>query len=442
LLSVGPDIRFRVEAFAVAYSFFLAKLLAKSGIARWLPSVRRLTDGGGEFVHYYGDRVLAAPLGSLRDLAGLHESAGPDVIDLATASPGFDLTPSGSTKLPADRRGLPPIGGMPELREVVTEKRRTDLGVDLPDDEVLITPGVAGGLSIALDTFLNPRDRVVLLDPSSPLHALMLRQRRARIRWVPTWNEHGRARFHGAALVEALRGARLIVLASPGNPTGGVLAADDLEAIAWWAARHDVLIFSDDAYERFHYDRSLPRIAALPKARKRTLVAGSVSKGHGLAAARVGWLAGHRHLIRACGVTAVCQAMAVPTLCQQLALAALRQGSESFWPIHNEFEARRRYGHERLTALELMPDWPAGGMFFWVPVGHFGLTGRAFAEALLRSKKVAVWPGDHFGPSGVGRVRLSYSADDGRFRQGLIRFAEFVRELQGRQAAALRLAAA
>src|SRR5207249_3082140 len=127
----------------------------------------------------------------------------------------------------------------------------------------------------------------------------------------------------GAARLAAFRRTRLIVVNSPANPTGGVFTPEDLEQIAWWADRRDVLIFSDEVFERFVYDGESLSIGTLPKAWRRTLTAGSVSKGYGLAAARVGWLAGHRHLIRPCMLTAVLQAAWPPTLCQQIALATL-----------------------------------------------------------------------------------------------------------------------
>src|SRR5262249_4797338 len=155
-----------------------------------------------------------------------------------------------------------------------------------------------------------------------------------------------------------------------------VFAAEDLEQIAWWADRRDVLVFCDDSYERFRYGEDEPvGIAALPKARWRTLLAGSVSKGHALAAARVGWLAGHRHLIRPCLLTSLTQAAFVPTVSQQIALAALRQKDESFEWFRAEFESRRRYAFERLQGMGLEPAWPAGAFFFWVPVAGLGLDG-------------------------------------------------------------------
>jgi aspartate/methionine/tyrosine aminotransferase len=413
----------------VAYPFFLAKLLVGSGVARFLPAVQRWTDGGGAFVRYYSDRLLRAPYEEMRALAvyqGLH---GPDIIDLSQGAPCFDLVPSGSTKLPADRRGWPPPWGLPELREAVSAKLLMDQRLAVsPADEVLITHGAAGAISTALDAFVNPGDRVVLFDPASPLYRFALRPRRARIRWIPTWMEIGRTRFRLEHLAKVLRGARVIVVNSPTNPTGGVVTPEDMEQIAWWADRRGALILADEVFERYHYEGDSVSIGTLPKARRRTLTVGSLSKGHALACARVGWLAGHRHLIRPCALVASLHTPFVPTLSQQVALAALRQGKEAFVPILAGFKSCRRYAFDRLEAMGLKPSWPTGAFFFWVPVQTLGLSGRSFAEAILRAKNVLVTPGDFFGPSGPGYVRLSYAAEDGRLREGLSRLADFVRE--------------
>jgi aspartate/methionine/tyrosine aminotransferase len=420
----------------VAYPLFLARLLVRTGMARLLPSVQHLADGGGAFLHYYSDRVLSAPHPELRDVAAFLEPPGPDGINLALGAPCFDRVPSGSTKLPADCRGWPPAAGLPELRAAVAEKLLADSHLALdPAEEVLLTQGAAGAFSVAAETFLNAGDPVVLLDPTSPLFPFVLRSRRVRIRWLTTWMEEGRTRFRLDHLAQLLRRARMIVVTSPGNPTGGVIAPEDLEQIAWWAKRYDALIYSDEAFSRYRYEGEPSSIGALPHARRRSLTAGSVSKEYALASARVGWLAGHRHLIRPCLTSAVLQVPFVPTLCQHIALTALRQPREAFAAVVQEFASRRRYAFERLRALDLKPEWPTGAFFLWMPVWQLGLSGREFAEQLLRTRKVLVTPGVPFGPSGRGYVRLSYAIEDGRLREGLARLADFVRGLPsaGRQ---------
>jgi len=426
----------------VVYPAFFTRLLARSGVARFLPAVQRIMGSNGAFLRYYSDRVLAAPHEELKRAAAFLELPGQDGIDLALPAPRFDLVPSASTKLPADRRGWPPARGLPELREAIADSLRVEHGLAVhAGDEVLVTLGAAGAFSVLLDSFVNPGDRVVLFDPTSPLYPLALRQRRARVRWLPCWTEDGRTRFRLDLLAKALRGARLLVVNSPSNPAGGIIAGEDLEQIAWWASRRDVLILSDEVFARYRYEGNPVSIGSLPRARQRTLTAGSISKGCALAATRVGWLAGCNHLIRPCAMTAVVQGMLVPTLCQQIAFSALRMGSESFEPIRLKFESRRRYAFERLQALGLKPDWPTGGFFLWASVKELGLTGWAFAEKLLASQKVLVSPGEFFGPSGHNHIRVSYATEDGRLREGLSRLGECIRAMQAGQTAHARKAA-
>jgi aspartate/methionine/tyrosine aminotransferase len=125
-------------------------------------------------------------------------------------------------------------------------------------------------------------------------------------------------------------------------------------------------------------------------------------------------------------VTAALQSPFVPTLCQQIALSALKQEAKFFEPIRTGFEYRRRYAYDRLQAMGLNPSWPGGGYFLWVPVWDRNHAGHEFADRLQREKKLLVTPGDLFGPSGKGYVRISFATEDGRLREGLRRLAEFM----------------
>jgi aspartate/methionine/tyrosine aminotransferase len=414
----------------VAYPFILTKLLARTGLGRLLITTQQRTDGAGEFLRYYGDRVLAAPLDDLGRAADFYGVSAPDAIDLAHGVP-----PQTRAAVPEIRNTKPEsrnsAWGLPELREAVADWLHADYHISVsPTEEVLITHGASGAFSTAVDAFLNPGNAVVLFDPCSPLFPMVLRQRRAKIRWVPTWADGGHVRFQLDPLARALRGAKLLVLADPANPTGGTFAPEDLEQIAWWANRHDVLILQDDSFARFQYDGDRQRLAAFPAAAKRTVTFGSVSKSHSLPALRVGWLAAHRHLARPCALTQTLTAPFVAPVCQHLALAALRTAPETFVPLLAQLRSRRQFVFERLRALGLSPLWPAGGFFFWLPVQPLGFTGSAFAGRLLRSKKVLLSPGDLYGPGGGGWLRLSYAGDEGRLLEGLSRLAEFLADVR------------
>jgi aspartate/methionine/tyrosine aminotransferase len=410
------------------YPSWLARLIVRSGAARLLPGLQHRLDGGAEYLRHYSDRLLNSPLAQLERLAAALEEAAPDVIDLTAGSPRFDLLPSSTTRLPIDKRGWPCPAGLPELRGAVAARLLDESRLSVsPAEEVLITAGALGAAQVVLDAFVNRGDAVVLTDPVSPMYPLLARTRGARIRWVGAACEDGRLTLRFDQLARRLRGARLLVINSPHNPTGGVVSADDHEQLAWWCHRHDVLILSDESLTSYH-DGERVSIATLSRARERTLTAGSVSKSHALAWARVGWVAAYRHLLRPCLATAALRSPFVPTLSQQVALQALRTAESAFTPIRSEFATKRQYAFDRLRGFGLKPDWPAAGFFLWLSVPDGWKCGRTFCESLLNQRRVKLTPGELFGPSGSRHVRVSLAADDGRLDEGLSRIGDHVRQ--------------
>ncbi len=368
-------------------SFFWKKLGVRLGVAHWFPRVKRLLGGGERYLQYLSDRALAIPVAEMLDPAWFPDIQAPDSINLALGAPRCEL-PLGSLRGMNDRRASS-IWGLPELRDEIAQLYHGPEQRALFDaaDEILITHGASGAFAAVIDTFVNPGAKVVLFDPSAPIFSLGLRHRRATIRWVETWMEEGKTRFDIESFAKAMRGARLLALADPVNPTGGVFAPEELEQIAWWAKKHDVLIYLDESFAGFRYEARTLRLADLPNAERRLLIAGSVSKTHGLNSARVGWLLGYRHLVRPVAATSAFAAPFVSPFCQQIALTVLHAGTATAAAIRDDFAGRRHYLFESLQGMGLAPRYPAGGYFFWVPVDHLGLTGREFARQLLVSAR-------------------------------------------------------
>lgn len=338
------------------------------------------------------------------------------VIDLSQPSPtAAPLAPSGRTL----HRGEPihPFG-LPALRELIA----ADTGAVDPEDGVLVTPGATGAFHAALDAFVRPGRPVVLLTPCSPLFALGAAARRARVRWVPSWVEEGRLRCDFDVLSRAMRGAALFAVADPGNPHGAPLADDDADRLRWAADRSDTLLYVDESYRRYRGPVPARRLAEL--APGRTLVAGSVSAGHGLGSVRVGWLTGQTDLVRACGLAQSVTTPFVPPVCQELASRAMQSGGPA--GVLDGLLATRRDSVARLREMGLVTTDPLAGYFLWADVSGSGRSGRAFAERLLAEEGVRVGPGDLFGPGGERFVRVSVAAEPGRLREGLSRLARFV----------------
>ena len=202
------------------------------------------------------------------------------------------------------------------------------------------------------------------------------------------------------AFTKAMRGAKLLVLADPANPTGCVFAPEDLEQVAFWARKHDVLIFQDASFDRLasgagEGPAGVPAARRRPHPDVRQLFQEPRPDGgpRRLAGRHTGtWSA------RAPPPHCL-SAPFVPSLCQQAALHALRTGEAAMAHVQSDFAARRAYVRDRLQEMGLEP-WPAaGGFFFWVPVPN-GETGTDFAQRLLSATGVLVNPGHVFGPSG------------------------------------------
>lgn len=420
----------------MAIPFWLTKLLVRTRLAGFTRRARRLTDGGTAYLKYYSDRVLSAPLDELLDSAFVPYAPGTDVLDLNQPTP--DAPPARGAVSVGRTDALTAPGRvpvtLPELGQAIAERYRESGRTLNPDTDIVATHGATAAFTAALDAFINPGDRVVLFDPCSPLFALGAKSRHAKVWWVPTWTEDGRCRYIAADFEKAMRGAKVLVLSDPNNPTGGCLANEDLEHIAWIAGGYGVLVYLDESFSSFRYCERTRCLAAMTGPDRLAITAGSVSQEFGQPGMRVGWLAGPRHLVRACQLTANLTAPHVPPVCQQ---AAARLLSEPTLPeTRDRFRSKRQYAVDRLRAMGLEPEVPGGGYFAWVPVSALGLDSRAFAERLLKEDRVLVGPGGVFGPSGTGHIRVSFATDDGRLREGLNRMTAFVERLRNPTASA------
>jgi aminotransferase len=319
-----------------------------------------------------------------------------------------------------------------ELREAVAAKLQRDNGIIVtPDDEVAITNGVSQAIHIVFDSFVNAGDKIVLADPSFLVYALAAQYHRARVAWVRSWLEDGRTKLDGRQLQRAMRGAKLVIVNSPSNPTGGVMGLDTLENILYLARRYDVLVLSDEVYERFVYDGRHTSIASLAGARERLITANSFSKSHAMPGCRIGYMAAIRHLMRPMMVHQFVATPFAPVASQRLAIRALSEPRGRSQQVVRQYDARRRTVHRALGETGLACDLPGGAFYLWASIEQFGLSGLEFSSRLLERHKVLLMPGDHFGPSGPNHVRISYAAPQAKLDEGLRRLGRFVAELRG-----------
>ena len=417
------------------------RYLIRCRVAERLPAVRKQTSGFPQFLHYFSDAVAFGPSRQMLALEEVYQTAirretagGEGVIDLFIGDPAFgSFTAEEMAALaPADAR-YPPTFGLDELRQLVAGTMAREDGVTYKaQEEVVITAGASQGINAAVQCFCNPGDKVVLFDPSYLFYYYALRMQRARIAWVPTALAADGIDVDWAALGRALRGAHLLFINSPCNPTGGLFSPAALHRIVELAARHDVLIVSDEVYNRFVYQGRFQATALCPKAFERTITIRSLSKGYGMAGFRVGWMAAPEGLMRPLKMHHVVTSAYVPNVCQQLALRVLGEPDRDARRVLPEYRRRREIVAGELRSLGFAVTPPQGAFYFWFRIPPPFDDAMDFVMRLMEEERVLLMPGNYFGPSGRFHVRLSLSAPTEDLARALRRIAAFMDRIRAK----------
>jgi aminotransferase len=277
---------------------------------------------------------------------------------------------------------------------------------------------------------IDPGDEVILHEPSYVSYLPSIVFNGGVPVLIPT---HREASFElDPAAVEAAVTPRTkaIFLGYPCNPTGAVLPAETLEAIAGIAARHDLLVVSDEIYDRLVYGEHRHRaFSSFAGARDRTVLLGGFSKAYAMTGWRVGWLAAPHDLLE--GIVKVHQyeIMSAPTTAQDAALTALTGAEADVVRMVEEYDRRRRMFVDGLNRIGLPTFEPRGAFYAFPDISGTGLSSQEFSERLLFEEQVAVVPGDAFGPSGEGHVRACYATSYEQIETAVERIERFLGSL-------------
>ena len=360
-----------------------------------------------------------------------------DVISLTIGEPDFTtpepITRAAIASLEAGETHYTANGGMIELRELISENLHNRYGVDYdPRAELIITVGASEAVDASLRALLDPGDEVIYHDPCFVAYAPCI----ALAGGVPVRIGTSDATSFevSAEQIEAAITPRTkaIFLGYPNNPTGAVLSRDKLAAIADVAERHDLLVISDEIYDRLVYgDHAHTAFGALPGMRERTVLIGGFSKSYAMTGWRIGYVAAPAGLMT--GIAKVHQygIMCAPTSAQFAAVEALRIGEPFVQAMHDEYDRRRRLMTDRLNRMGLLCFEPKGAFYCFPNVTDAtGLDDETFAQRLLDEERVAVVPGAAFGPSGAGHVRACYATAYEQIVEAMDRMDAFVRRCQ------------
>jgi len=225
---------------------------------------------------------------------------------------------------------------------------------------------------------------------------------------------------------------KAMLLNYPSNPTGAVLPHDVQDEIARIAVRNDLLVYSDEIYDRLVYGGYEMRcMAALPGMRRRTVLMGGFSKAYAMTGWRIGYICAPSEILE--GILKVHQyvIMCAPTVAMDAALEALKSGEPDIARMVASYDHRRRLLVDGFNAIGLRCFEPLGAFYAFPQITSTGLTSDAFAEELLREESVAVVPGTAFGEAGEGHVRCCYATSEAELREALVRIERFVKRRTG-----------
>ena len=377
-------------------------------------------------------RVLAVPPSGIRRFFDILATMD-DVISLGVGEPDFDtperIVAAGVRSLHAGRTHYTSNYGTLELRRALATHLEQRYGVAYdPATDLLITVGASEAVDLALRATCDPGDEVILHEPSYVAYVPAIVFAGGVVRHVATRLEDDFALDPAAVEAAITPRTKALFLGYPCNPTGAVLPDDVQDALADIARRHDLLVYSDEIYDRLAYGTYRHRaFSALPGMRNRTILMGGFSKAYAMTGWRVGWLAAPAGILE--GIVKVHQygIMSAPTTAQDAALEAIVGGEADVERMRAEYDRRRRLLVDGLNALGLRTFEPRGAFYAFPEVTTAtGLSDEAFAERLLTEEKVAVIPGSAFGPSGAGHVRMCYATSYERLEEALERIGRFV----------------
>lgn len=352
----------------------------------------------------------------------------PDVISLGIGEPDFIppkyVLEAAKRAIDEGKTKYTPPNGISELREALAGKfqREYRLSYD-PESEILVTVGATEAVALALLSFVNPGDEVLIPDPGFVCYAPAVRIAGGVPVSIPLAEDDGFKPDIESVMSLVTRKSRVIMVNSPNNPTGTVLTRGELAELGRLAVENDLIVISDEVYEKITYDNTKHfSIATFPGVRERAIVVNSFSKTYAMTGFRVGFSLGPEELISAMLLVQQFIVASVDGPAQHAAVAALEGSQDFVSEMVSEFDKRRRLIHKRLGEIEKIScSLPKGAFYAFPNIGNFKMTSADFSELIFREAKVIVTPGSAFGKYGEGFLRLSYATSYSRINEAMDR---------------------
>lgn len=360
------------------------------------------------------------------------EAQGRNVVHLEIGEPDFDtpenVIEAGCHALKTGWTHYGPAAGQPELRQAIADYLNRSRGTGYGADQIVVTPGGKPIMFFVILALLEAGDEAIYPNPGFPIYESMINFTGATAVPAPLREERAFALDVDELASLITPRTKLLILNSPGNPTGGVLNRDEIAAIAELAVRHDLIVLADEIYAEILYEGEHVSIATMPGMAERTIILDGFSKTYAMTGWRLGYgamPADFAGLIAKLMVNSVsCTSMAV----QRAGLEALTGPQDEVRTMVEAFRRRRDLIVEGLNAIPGLSCLSPKGAFYVFPnITRTGLTSKQFADHLLNEHGVAALAGTSFGKHGEGYLRLSYANSEENLRKALERIAAAVR---------------
>ena len=385
-------------------------------------------------------RMEALPFSGIRvmmERANKMQKEGQDVIHMEIGRPDFD-TPEVIKKAAFDSLEKGHVFytsnyGTPELRAAIAEKLTWENNVAYAPEEILVTIGVGEGTYASIAAFVNPGEEVLVPNPVW-LNYIHVPNFFGAVPVTYSLKEENNYQIDMEELEQkTTEKTKMLVINTPGNPTGTVQSLETLRKLADFAKKHNLIVVSDEIYEKLVYGGTKHvSIASLPGMKERTITLNGFSKCYSMTGWRLGYAAAPVEFIKALVRVHQYINTCASSFVQDAGVVALREAEPDVQLMVKEYERRRNYAVKALNEMDgvscLMPE---GAFYIFVNVKSFGKTSAEIADYLLDEAKVATVPGSAFGTEGEGYIRLSYACSYERIVEAMARMKEALAKLKG-----------
>lgn len=358
-----------------------------------------------------------------------------DAISLGVGEPDFDtpwhIRDEGIYALEKGKTFYTSNAGLKELREEICNYQKRKQGIVYnPTDEVIVTVGGSEAIDIGLRAMINPGDEVIIPQPSYVSYepCAILAGAKPVIIDLKAENEF---RLTAEELEDVITDkSKVLILPFPNNPTGAIMEREDLQKIAELIKKYDLYVMSDEIYGALTYKGEHVSIASLEGMKERTILIDGFSKSYAMTGWRLGYACGPKEIIKQMTKIHQFAIMCAPTTSQYAAVEALRNGDDDVKIMRQAYNQRRRFLLNAFKEMGLECFEPFGAFYVFPCIKEFGMSSEEFATRFLEEERVAAVPGNAFGASGEGFLRISYAYSLDNLKTAMERLNSFVKKLR------------